>query len=352
MIFTFDTETRLIMPADTAPDLVCLSWCIDEYGYGLYHQSDPKLYDDLVALMEDPEIIFVGQYIAYDWGVLAAKWPELLPTIFELYDADRVTDTSIRQKLIDIARGQYRGYTNSLTGKAVKISYHLADLAKRHLGKELDKDTWRLRYGELIDTPLEEWPQGAKQYPIDDAISTHGVFLKQEEYANLLDDQYRQARAEWALRLMSAWGIRTDPRMTARLRKATEDDLDACRDILLHEGLLVQKKDRTYQKKVKLAQERMKQVHPCGEKTPTGKPKLDETNVKASQDDVLIAFQKFGSSSTIIKRVEELEAGHEFPIHSRFEVLMETGRTSSSKPNIQNRSTTPGDRECIIPRSG
>src|SRR5690606_32482748 len=40
------------------------------------------------------------------------------------------------------------------------------------------------------------------------------------------------------------------------------------------------------------------------------------------------------------------------PIHSYFEVLRETGRTSSSNPNLQNLPRVDGVRECYVPRPG
>jgi hypothetical protein len=47
-------------------------------------------------------------------------------------------------------------------------------------------------------------------------------------------------------------------------------------------------------------------------------------------------------------RVEEWERGLSVPVHTTFD-LAETGRTKSRTPNTQNRSTDPGDRECVAP---
>jgi DNA polymerase-1 len=46
-----------------------------------------------------------------------------------------------------------------------------------------------------------------------------------------------------------------------------------------------------------------------------------------------------------------LRMGVEFPIHTRFDIV-ETGRTSSSGPNVQNIRRLPGIRECFVPRDG
>ena len=44
--------------------------------------------------------------------------------------------------------------------------------------------------------------------------------------------------------------------------------------------------------------------------------------------------------------------GIKTPVQTRFEPLLETGRTSSSAPNIQNIKRLVGMRECFRPRPG
>lgn len=350
MILAFDTETALIGPAQVAPALVCLSWA-EPADCGLYHQSEPELDEYVDALLQEG-VPVVGQNVAYDFGVLAQRRPELLPRIFGKYARDEVYDTSIRQKLLDIADGCYRG-RRLPDGTWEELKYSLEDLAMRWLSRKLDKDTWRLRYAELMDVPLAFWPQGAKDYPIDDARSTRDVHLAQEPRAADLVDQHRQARAAWGLHLCAAWGIRTNAAAVAAYEARVRNDLDRDRDALLASGLLMKKKEGGFKREVKLAQMRMIEVTGGDYKrTETGKPSLDEDACMMSGDALLMAFQRFGASSTALDRVAELRAGVELPIHTRFEVLLETGRTSSSAPNIQSRPRKEGDRECFVPRAG
>lgn len=403
MTLAFDTETFLIDKGAVAPRMVCLS-LTDGEEVQVVHRRDPACARLVREMLEGREQI-CGQNVPFDLAVLANEWPELLTLIFDVYEQDRVVDTMVRQKLIDIARGQYRGYRNGLSGLWVEHKYHLADLAKRHgYPVELDKDTWRLRYNELVDLDVEDWPADAAEYPAHDAMSTFWVWKAQEEYKQLLDDQYRQSRAHWALHLVSAWGVRTDPQMVQRLENLTRAQLDDYRRLLLDAELLVEKKDGSFGKKVKKAQEfaekawQLAGYHeiPEAARTDAGKPSLNEDAVEQlttalhSADDenqeereravtLVTAFQKYSSASTILDRVMELHAGTDGPIHTRFDELLVSGRTSSSRPNIQNRATsvmvraqcghkldekktkclecgiaylTAGDRESFVPREG
>src|SRR5690606_34743176 len=109
----------------------------------------------------------------------------------------RVRDVLIDQKLIDIAHGRLGGI--KVAGKLVReYRYSLADLEKRLLGidrsaQKTGPDIWRLRYHELYDVPLEEWPKDAVDYAIADAIGAYAVHVKQEEeFAHLLTDGMAQ----------------------------------------------------------------------------------------------------------------------------------------------------------------
>jgi hypothetical protein len=353
----FDTETHLIRPGLLAPPMVCLSTSNE---HKVVHRKDPackQIVAQLLACAAQGEIVLIGQNVAYDLGILANEWPEFVPMIFAALDADGVTDTMLRQKLIAISDNTLE-WEHDAKGNATKSSYTLSSLAKRHkYPKELDKDTWRLRYAELDNVPVKDWPFEAFDYSLHDSLATLHVYNAQEERFDRLKDQYRQTRAAFALHLVSSYGLRTSPSMTAKHRRETQARLDKHRDDLLAGGLLVRDKNGSFKRKVKLAQERMERVWQESERigmplTEGGKPQLDSDAVELAGDALLIAFQEYGSSAKILQRVEELEAGHDLPLSTRFDTLLATGRTSSSKPNVQNRSVAPGDRECFVPRPG
>lgn len=359
-MLALDTETHRFGPGNMAPRLVCLT---TSTGHIWPHDEAGEIFEAILGSSASP---IVGHNIAYDLAVAAANYPHLLPAIFDAYEADRVEDTSVRQKLIDIARGRYRGYTK-LGGQVIKIGYKLADLALRHLGLELDKTTWRTGYAELDGIPASEWPEGARRYAIDDAITTGRVWEAQQAELPLLGDQHRQARAAFWLHLMGAWGIHTDAKRVREYAGATRKEYAEIARDLQRAGLIRPDKVLKSGPRKGTVIEGSRDTKAAGARleaayarrglavplTPTGKPQLDDTACITSGDPLLASYARLSSlKRTIAEILPVLEAGVATPLHSRFEVLMETGRTSSSNPQLQNLPRTPGIRECFVPRPG
>lgn len=379
-LWVFDFETELFGPGRMAPPPACLAW----WGP---NGSEPIVVPELEAeavvskmLAGPADVLIVGANVAYDMGVICARWPHLLPAVFKAYALGRVRDVLIRQKLIDIAAGEYRR-KEVKPGVWIPHEYSLAALTNRLCGRELAKeDTPRLQYGRLRQVPFEQWPPEAIEYPKGDVQATRDVYLMQERelvpYAelNILNDEPAQCRADFALSLMSAWGLRTDQTGVELLRASCEKRQAELLEILAPAGLVVQSKKKgelVWARKMKPAQERI--LEAAGgdwtklKLTKTGKKKrwdnepwqvlkyaaLDEEACRDSNDDVLIAYSEYNTIGTLLSgHVKAMEKGIHLPIHSRFEVLLETGRTSSSAPNVQNVRRAEGARECFKPRDG
>lgn len=247
----FDTETEIIRAGRLAPPLVCVSIADALDSYALYHHTESR---PLVEAMLESDLLLVGDNVAFDFCVFGAKWPDLLPLIFEVYAADRVSDTELREKLNHIAMGVYRGFDRN-DGDWEKLNYSLADLARRHLGIELEKGPggWQLRFGELMDVPVVWWPEEARDYAIGDVVATLGVWQKQEQDTRYLDDEFRQSRAAFWLQLMSCWGMIADPEGVRDFARRTQQKYDAIAEDLLAAGLM--RKDGT--RNIKAVQERI-----------------------------------------------------------------------------------------------
>src|SRR3972149_7327947 len=201
MLVGFDTETHLIRPGLLTPPIVCVSWAHDAIDLsesitseGFTRQTnreDRNLWSGLLRhdqslpfveeLLDTEDIILVGAHIAYDMGVIAAKWPPPLRKVFDAYDAGRIRDVLIRQKLLDIAAGCYRGYFDE-RGQWTQFNYSLDDLSQRFFDTALDKgeNSWRLRYAELENVPLANWPEAALVYPCEDTVTPLLVHAEQE----------------------------------------------------------------------------------------------------------------------------------------------------------------------------
>ena len=144
-----DTETALIKIGLLAPPLTCVSWADGEH-VGLEWVGDTGPCYRLVRESLETDTLFIGLNIAYDFGVIGAEWPNLLPLIFAAYESDRVTDVGLRQKLIDIAKGQFRGYTDGMTEGYTSHEYPLANgrFARCAEPENPDREAWLQQAGE------------------------------------------------------------------------------------------------------------------------------------------------------------------------------------------------------------
>ena len=351
MIRVFDTETCLFRPGVMAPELVCITYAAPGEAPGIIHAYDPAALPLIMSWLTSRDLL-VGHHVPYDLAVLCAKWPELVSLVFAKLDRDEITDTKLRQQLLDIAAGEFRGYLRKFekeivdeeTGETkivkgarwVPHDYTLDALTYRAAGRRLDKDTWRLRYGEFLHTPLSEWPEGARTYPLEDARATLDVFLKQEEHVQYIPDQFRQTRAAWALHLTSVWGLRTHAPGVDALEIATVGALAEIENDLKVAGLVRADGSRDTKAAKKLMVDVCTKLGKPVRLTDKGGVSLDSDACEASECDLLENYALLTSlKTTLAKDIPVLRAGTVYPVHTSFG-LAASGRATSSKPNVQN----------------
>lgn len=384
-----DCESHLIKPGLLAPRMVCLSFA--------YRPTPDKPVVTSLVLRErglelieewlrDDDVTLLGHNIPYDFGLVAVANPGLLRLIFEKHQKGLVHDTQIRMQLHDIAEGQLKFRFDEDTGDMVKSSYHLADLSYRLNKRFVRKgsDTWRLRYALLDGIPIEGWPEDAKKYAIDDSEITLEVHEAQERLIqsvpwtfnadtneHRLANQTEQHKAAWALHLMSMWGVRTDGSAVAQLKAALEEDYAEFMRLLRPSGLYNiaperigrrgANKDKVIPEKVsKFMKAIYARVDGCfkvrGETTPLtegGRVATDRKTLLATGDPDLKRLAEVGAIAKLLQTyVPVLESGVFCPICARYNVLVDSGRTSCSKPNMQNPPKKGGVRDCFIPRPG
>lgn len=229
---SFDTETHLIQPGLLTPPLVCGSMASVDHSSGKIHGTlldrDQTRRVFLEAL--ESNVTIVGANVAFDMGVMAVDFNQrgidILPQIFRAYREERIFDIQIAEALHAIAGGHLGidPRTKQKTrdpGTGKPAGYSLAVCTDLVLGRKdaKENDTWRLSYVLLEDLPIDEWPEEARKYPIDDAVNTLEVAIAQLGHENL-HDLSTQVFTSWCLHLGAIWGVRTDPNALEELRSA------------------------------------------------------------------------------------------------------------------------------------
>jgi DNA polymerase I len=365
-VIALDTETCLILPSVLAPPLVCVSWAEGQEA-GLLHRTEAR--DFVFAALGEEETTFANA--PFDLAVFIEAWPEIEPIIIRALDDGRIHCVQMREKLSDLVAGTFR-FEEDENGDIKYKGYSLDEIARRRLrtGKQFDER--RLRYHELYDIPIEQWPEDAQKYAMIDAALTLRVHQAQKDHPNEAD----QVWAHFALHLISCRGIRTDRDALAKLDAETRTKRDETFPILRAANLArYDSKDDKFKRRTKEAVKRMakrcleldiepKLTKRGMEEAMQGKDvvrhaaevgvfvSVDAESCSSVDDPVLEAYSRFSRATNLLSSIEALWAGIEIPIQSRFEPLMETGRTSSRGPNIQNPRRAPGVRECFVPREG
>ena len=328
----FDTETHLIAPGRQAPPVVVAQIFAPHEGpEALVYSHHEKQIEPLAAsILSGERGLITGHNIAFDMAVLCANYPALIPLVFEAYAKRRIVCTLEREKLLVIAEGDL------LTGR----DFSLEGLTRRYTPTHLKnaQDPWRLRFGELDRLPVSEMPVEALYYAKNDVIAQHAVTLAQDTRKQLvwqdepvLEDQFAQAASAFALQLISAWGIHTDPYQVAQFEAQEIARLESHREGLVQAGLV--RADGTKNTKAAKAYattvfEALGSPQPLTEK---GEISLSAEACETSLDPTLIAYAEFGTTKTLLARIERLKKGGEFPIQSRFNNLVASGRTSCSE---------------------
>lgn len=346
-----DTETELIRPGCLAPKLVCLSWAFvsettDQLISGIAKTPEEieKTFGQWLngAAKYTNDVRIIGHNIAYDMAVLGSYNPAWLHLMFQAYERGNIDDTKIRQQLMDIADGSF--WKNKKRG-----GYTLKALAEKHLQIEISKgeETWRLRYGELLHVDLKDWPADAKEYAIKDAEVTYNIFRNQGSVTNSKE----QTANAWALHLMGCWGVTTDKQRVGKFTKEAKDSMAVLREKLSRTGLM--RVDGT--KNLKTIRERVARLSKSPKLTSKGNIATDEAAIRATGDQDLLSlvdFSKAQKLDSVWSRYLIQGTDINTPIQASFHCLVESGRTSCAKPNLQNPHRATGLRECFIPRKG
>jgi DNA polymerase-1 len=370
MMLAFDLETRLIRRPVAAPRPVCIQWCDRPPAHAL--DAKLELYDPerTRELLEAPGIK-VGHNVAYDFSCAMARDASIIELVFDLYARDRVQCTLLNQKLIDIARGELKFRKSR--------GYDLGEVARRYDIVVDKSDPWKLKYAQLENIKPEDWPEDARNYALQDATATYRIAEAQQAVSAEWEAQYGSpilhtagARARYGLVLYLAqiYGVRTNQARCDLLERVTVAEIARMKELLLAEGLV----RKNGSKDTKAAKARVEAVFKGKglevPKTEDKRKKLtdDESDEEdyvpgistekdtmiLSGDETLILYSEYTSANNILNRTNDLKKGVRWPLQPRYDSLLETGRTSSSKGGRKGK-TEEGQLEGIqiqnFPRS-
>lgn len=185
----------------------------------LSHKEGAREVMELLGRAISGKLTLALQNGPYDFAVLAAEYPEALPLIFDAHEAGAIHDTMAAEWLNDCAVGLLRMELDEESGEwKSRKSYGLENLARLHLFWPPYKDEWRMRYAELRDVAIKDYPEPARVYPQKDAEATLLVAEHQREFAEQVNPHdplqanlAHVCRTYLALHLVSIWGQEIDP---------------------------------------------------------------------------------------------------------------------------------------------
>lgn len=332
-----DLETWLISPACLAPHPVSIAWA-DIHApevVTLRLWSDPCVLGELREILREG---LVGHNIAFDMAVLVQWYPQLREPIWQAYREGRILDTMIACRLADVAADN------------VQDRYSLADCCKRLLGVDVEgkygPDAWRLRYAELTEVPVAQWPEAAAQYARLDVTYTARLW---REVGRQATDEF-QARAAWALHLSSAWGLRTDPVAVTALEASLGATMVERDKALREHGILRRDGSKDTKRIEELVLDDLGKEAP---KTATGRVKADAETLALCRHPALVALADAAAAAKLQSSfLPVVKKGTTAPIHPHYVTVLRSDRVSAQSPNIQQLPRKGGVREAFVPREG
>lgn len=373
----FDSETVPFAPGDMAPPLVCIQWqFLDEPDPASRHLQTRRrgAVEQARRFLVDPEVTIVGHSVDYDMAVLCREG--LVVEVFAAYEAGRILDTWVYERLSEIAGFSTRkglGLDDACKAHGLAVPEQWKDARSPLVpDRKLAQDFARFLDAEDIPSP---W----RDYALDDMLVGK---LFQRQYRRFRDDVPLDtlrdfSRTMFWLRLMSVWGLHAESglveafaadvaqqlgelheaftmsdeqarRLALKGRRFSGHVAEHARQELVEAGLFLRPDGSCVVDDVLLPFiEGAYDGQPP--RTPTGRPQRSSLVLADSGNARLEAFAHYGE---LVKAdsadVPMLRAGW---LHPRYG-LADTGRTTCSRPNVQNLPGAGLVRQCIQPADG
>jgi len=356
-----DLETELIGAGRLAPLVACVSVYSKE-EHTLLTPNEGAAYIAKWS-KEHAKGWLIGHNIAFDLYALIRHEPRLAPIIWALYDEGRIYDTGIYERLYALYHGW--GLHPLINKPIISRGVSLAQLAKGLCGIDMgntkfDPDSPRFNYSALIDKPFAEWPDESREYALNDSRITYRVFEEQQTNLSKLthfDTEKKelysftlQVQADWALHHLRAWGLRTSQDKVESWKLDLEQQKNNLTQYLKDHALLNEEGKRN----MKAIRAVISAAYgPSAPKTEKGQIQTNNEVLEDSNEPSLQALAQWLSIDKLLNTfASTIESGVQYPISPRWNVLVRSGRTSCTKPNMQQLPQAGGVRECFTPRAG
>ena len=347
-----DSETVPFSPGDMAPELVCIQH--QELGSAdRYIQTVVGgAFDTIRGWLLDPGVTLVLHNAAYD----AAVWCRagLTAEVFAAYRDGRILCTWVFERLGEIA-----GYS---TRKVLDLGTVCAahGIPRPESWTEENEHLAR-EFGQFRHAA--EIPEGPhRTYALDDTLVI-ALFARQvRRFRDVPMAALQQfSRAMFWMRLMSVWGLPTEPGVVEAYRAEVAEQLAVLREFGLEKGFIYVGRDGVLHRSFAAIRAAVTAAYAGAPPmtTPARKrkskkpfvpqPKMDEMTLLGSDDPALIAFATYGGlMKSESNDIPMLQTGI---LHTRMGIA-DTGRSTSGRPALQNLSGKGRTRECIVPAPG
>lgn len=315
-MISIDYETFLISNENIFPKPVCLSW-YDGSNTGLLNRAEADTF--LRELLTSNEEI-IAHNAVFECGVTIVHYPDLAQLVFDALDNNLIYCTKINEALWNIQREKP---LNRLDLASLVKHYFQVDISASKTA-----DAWRLRYSELDNVPISEYPIEASQYAIDDSIWAAKIRHLQKPI-----DQSLALKSAVYLNLMGANGFNIEQSRVLQLEAEILEFLNPRYDFLRSEGFVVFNKKGTNSKRVKLFAQYLVDLGIDLQYTDKGGVSTAADSLDAyktqSDDPILKAFSELSKYEKILSAyINHMKGAPK--IYTQYSTTKNTGRTSSS----------------------
>ena len=323
-----DTETTM-MPFYMTPELVTMQ----AYSGGKNVYYIPK--DQITAFLAVHNAPFDVDVISKETSD-PAYW-------YGKYDANRIHDTSILWRLYHLAEHGFIPFKRSL-----------AHVTKKLVGVELVKDETRENFSQFLSSKISDIPSNYLEYGAIDVIATYlnyfrlkGLIRNHDKYDTLLSHDI-QAKGDLALLHIHKNGIKFDLSQRDEWLSKVDAEMEIHANILASWGWVRGKKGIKDVYSSIMDRLGLSNILPRSEKSGELSSKAEDL-APYRKYQFVASFLDYQSLEKASSFVRDLTGGS---VHPRYNLLVNTGRTSCSSPNFQQLPKMGGIREMFIASPG